>query len=75
MEFEEHGVKISKKLAYLCKPYRGCPRGSVGTPGGDTFDSEDIEEWEDCQIKGADDIFVCIPKPIYKCLIKYLSKR
>lgn len=75
---EKCTVQMSRNLARLCRPYTGCPRGSVGCIGFDdkTPEKEQImeillESGENV-LKGADDDFVCIPRPLYEQMLDLL---
>lgn len=72
-------IKISEQLAHMCKPYRGCPRGSVGADGWSGNSAKEslifiLKSCEKLQIKSADDTFICIPMDQYEMLFSIIRK-
>lgn len=65
-------VRASKQLAWHLKPYRGCPRGSMGPPGN-TSAVELLRNAKQYVIAGRDDRFVCIPEWDYEACLKALE--
>ncbi len=65
-------VRVSKQLAWHLKPYRGCPRGSMG-PSGSTSAVEILRNAKQYVIAGRDDRFVCIPEWDYAACLKALE--
>lgn len=71
-------VHASPQLAWLLKPYNGCPRGPMDLPGL-TYESSGgalalLKDAEDYLVKGPDDTFVCVPKMWFDLIVKSLEE-
>ena len=73
-------VKMSKELARLCTPYKGCPRGPIGVPYIENEEYGMIELVKRILLgnggyilEGEDENFVCIPVLQYEFLLEKLK--
>ena len=71
-------ILASPQLAWLLKPYYGCPRGPMDLPGL-TYESSGgalalLKDAEDYLVKGPDDTFVCVPKMWFDLIVKSLEE-
>ena len=71
-------VRVSPELAYLLRPYQGCPRGAMGLPGHVRETPAGaislLGESEKYALEGPDETFVCVPKPWFDLCRKSLLK-
>lgn len=76
---KECTVQMSRKLAALCEPYKGCPRGPIGTIGSKegTTEEETIRDIllsnGNYVLKGTEEDFICIPREDYERLLQFFE--